>query len=168
MGLLYMGDSGHDLHVRYIAEASKLLGQEALLYQVDKKEFDLQNDPDVKYKPPIKINFLLDQNPTPILKKLHWFTEDEELPYLGYLTRLANDYSEVSVEPECIVEVMERQVDQYIPRKFTITSVRGSKLNPLYWICKLVPYRENGVDREVVDYEAPQNTDMGYSYVQRK
>ena len=168
MGLLYMAGVEHEQHIKYIAEASKLLGQEALLYQVEKKTSDLHNDKDVVYKDPIKINFLLEQNPTPILKKLNWFTEDDDLPYLAYLTKLDDTYQEVSIDKECLIEVVTTQVNEANPRKFIITSVRGSKLNPLYWICKLVPYREK-IDKDpVVDPEAPTNTDMGYGYIQRK
>lgn len=168
MGLLYMANVEHEQHVKYLAEAAKLLGQEALLYQVDKKDCDLYHDKDVVYKKPIKINFLLEHNPTPILKKLNWFSEDDELPYIGYLTKLDNDYKEVSIDKECLIETSTAQIYEKTSNKFIITSVRGSKLHPLFWICKLVPYREKTDKQPVKDPEAPQNTDFGYGYIQRK
>lgn len=168
MGLLYMADVEHDLHIKYLAEAAKLLGQEALLYQVDKKSCDLHHDKDVVYKEPVKFNFLLEQNPTPILKKLNWFSEDSELPYIGYLTKLDNDYQEVRIDTDAILEIVTTQVSEPNANKFIITSVRGSKLNPLFWICKLVPYREKTEMTLVKDPEAPHDTSLGYSYIQRK
>ena len=168
MGLLYMDDVEHELHIEYLAEAAKLLGQEALLYQVDTKECDLHHDKDVTYKDPVKFNFLLEHNPTPILKKLNWFSEDDELPYIGYLTNLDDNYQKVVIDKECLLEIRTTQVDEVSTNKFVITSVRGSKLNPLFWICKLVPYREKTEMRPVKDPEAPQDTSLGYSYIQRK
>lgn len=35
MGLLYMANVEHEQHVKYLAEAAKLLGQEALLIKVN-------------------------------------------------------------------------------------------------------------------------------------
>lgn len=168
MGLLYMASAEHEQHIKYLAEASKLLGQEALLYQVNKKDCDLYHDKDVVYKEPIRINFLLEHNPTPILKKLNWFSEDDELPYIGYLTKLDNEYQEVSIEKECLIEISTTQINEATNNKFIITSVRGSKLHPLFWICKLVPYREKTAKDPVKDPEAPQNTDFGYGYIQRE
>lgn len=168
MGLLYMSDTEHELHVTYIAEAAKLLGQEALLYQIDSKQCDLHHDKDVVYKDPVKINFLLEHNPTPILKKYNWYSEDDELPYIGYLTKLDDSYQDVSIEKDCIVETHTAQIDTKTDNKFIITSVRGSKIHPLFWICKLVPYRDKTDKRPVKDPEAPANTDMGYSYIQRR
>lgn len=168
MGLLYMANNEHELHIKYLAEAAKLLGQSALLYQVDKKDCDLHHDKDVVYKEPILINFLLENNPTPILKKLNWFSEDSELPYIGYLTKLDDNYKEVRIETECLIEIKEAQLDQVTSNRFKITSVRGSKLHPLFWICKLVPHRDKVNMKPVKDPEAPQNTSFGYGYIQRE
>jgi hypothetical protein len=67
-----------------------------------------------------------------------------------------------------LIEIKTTQVNILNSNRFIISSVRGSKLNPLFWICKLVPYRPKSEMTTVVDPEAPNNTEMGYSYIQRK
>ena len=175
MGILYQSRREHDLSVRHMAEAAKLLGQEALLYQVDKKKFDLHNDIDVEYKEPIRINFILEENPKPILKKMGWFSEDEELPYIGYFVVRAEDLTDINLNTDAKIRITTRQVDDTflddldeIHNEFLISAIRGNKLVPTYFTCKLVPYRPKTSKREVKDPVTSNNTSTGYSFIQRK
>ena len=175
MGLLYQSKKEHDLTVNYMAESFKLLGQEALLYQVKKKKYDLHNDRDVEYEEPIRINFLLEDNPKPVLKRMGWFTEEEELPYVGYFVVRAEDLSDVKMNTDSKIRLITRQVDDTyftdtdaIYNEFLISSIRGNKLVPTYFTCKLVPYRPPTNKRTVIDPETKNDTSTGYSYIQRK
>lgn len=169
MGIFYQNKSERYLSTKFIAESAKLLGQEALLYQIESKVRDNNNDPSILYANPVKINILFDENPKPILKRYGWYVEDEELPYLAYITRLADDYSEVEITDDCIIEVNEHQLesDTSVPHKFIVTNTRGNMVNPLYWVCKLAPYRDEVYKSTVKDYESPQDTGLGYKYIKR-
>lgn len=175
MGLLYQSRKEHKLTVDYFAEAAKLLGQEALLFQVDKKKFDLHNDRDIVYKEPIRVNFLLDENPKPVLKKMGWFTEEEDLPYVGYFVVRAEDMTDIDLGTDTKIRLTTRQEDKTylddedeIHNEFLISAIRGNKLVPTYFTCKLVPYRPKAPRRDVVDPVTTNNTSTGYSFVQRK
>lgn len=167
MGLLDMSRSELKLQTKFITEAAKLRGQKCLLYQIDSIESDLHNDKDIIYKNPVLINILFDENPKTILKKMNWFSEDDELPYVAYLTNMDKNYSDIVVSKHCLVETKSIQVEQSERTRFLISEVRGNSIDPVYWICKLVPYRPKSVRTEVQDHEAPNNTEMGYSFIQR-
>lgn len=168
MGLLDMSRSENALHMKFIAEAAKLRGQSCRLYQIDKKSSDLHNDKDIIYKEPVLINILFEEHPKTILKKMNWFSEDEELPYVAYLTNLDKNYQEVEIEKDCLIETKSIQVEYQERTRFLISSVRGSQVNPVFWICKLVPYRPKANMPDVIDPEAPSNTDMGYGFIRRE
>lgn len=168
MGLLDMSRSEAELHMRFITEAAKLRGQPCLLYQIDNSVSDLHNDKDIVYKDSVLVNILFDEHPKTILKKLNWFTEDDELPYVAYLTNMDKNYSDVRVTKDCLIEIKSTQVEQSERTRFIISEVRGNSINPVYWICKLVPYRPKSIMTEVNDPDAPNNTSMGYSYVKRE
>ena len=168
MGLLDMSRSEAELHMRFITEAAKLRGQPCLLYQIDNSVSDLHNDKDIVYKDSVLVNILFDEHPKTILKKLNWFTEDDELPYVAYLTNMDKNYSDVRVTKDCLIEIKSTQVEQSERTRFIISEVRGNSINPVYWICKLVPYRPKSIMTEVIDPDAPSNTSMGYSYVKRE
>lgn len=168
MGLLDMSRAENELHMRFIAEAAKLRGQPCRLYQIDSSTSDLHNDKDIVYKEPVLINILFEEHPRTILKKLNWLAEDEELPYVAYLTSLDKDYTPVEVTKDCLIEMKSIQVEQAERTRFLISSVRGSQINPVFWICKLVPYRPKAYMPDVIDPEAPNNTEMGYSFIKRE
>ena len=168
MGLLDMSRSELKLHMKFITEAAKLRGQPCKLYQIAEATRDLHNDKDIKYMDPVEINILFEDNPKTILKKLNWFNEDEDLPYVAYLTNMDKNYADVLVTKDCKLEVSSIQVEQSESTQFLISSVKGSNINPAFWICKLVPYRPKSSMNEVKDPEAPNNTDMGYSFIQRR
>ena len=145
MGLLYMNQVEHELWEERITEAAYLLGQECMLYQINSKDDDINRDPKIEYKEPVKANILLETQPKPVLKRMGWVTETDELPYVAYITRLAEDYSPI---------VIEKYVKISVPNSlgetdFIISDVAGSKIDPLFWTCKLVPYRYNIVNDHV-------------------
>ena len=110
MGLSDMSRSEAELHMKFITEAAKLRGQPCLLYQIDNSVSDLHNDKDIVYKDPVLVNILFDEHPKTILKKLNWFTEDDELPYVAYLTNMDKNYSDARVTKDCLVETRSTQV----------------------------------------------------------
>lgn len=170
MGLLYQGKSERNLSTKFIAEAAHLLGQEANLFQIDSEIRDINNDPHITYHEAVPVNILFEDNPKPILKKYGWFTEDDDLPYIAYITRYGKDYQNVYIRENCIVEIYEHQNedDKNLDRRFIITNCRGNMIDPLYWICKLAPYRDEVPTRSVKDFESPHNNGLGYTYIQRK
>lgn len=168
MGLLYMASQEHELNVKFIAEAAKLLGQECWIYQPLTITSDIQQDRAVTYKTKVKANILFESNPQPVLKNYNWISEDDTLPYIAYITNLDDNYEDIVIERDCIVEVPQAQMNEVSNKKFIITFLKGSKINPLFWTCKLVPYREKVEGTPVVDEEAPNNSEMGYTYVQRR
>ena len=169
MGLLYMSPHENEFMTSRITEASRLLGQEAYLYQVAKKSIDLQNDPTYDYLDPIRINFILDENPKPVLKRNGWYVEDEELPYLGYFTLQDDDYSDVSITIGAKIEIIATGItNNNLISEFLISNVKANALIPTYWTCKLVPYRPKLKIAEVNDKETPKdNSDLGFNYVRR-
>lgn len=168
MGLLDMSRPELKMHMKFITEAAKLRGQPCKLYQIAESTSDLHNDKDIEYMPPVDINILFEEHPKTILKKLNWFSEDEDLPYVAYLTNMDKDYADVRVTKDCLIETHSIQVEQSERTRFLISSVRGGNIDPAFWICKLVPYRPKSEKTEVKDHEAPNNTDMGYSFIQRR
>lgn len=125
---------------RNIAEAASLIGQEALLYQIESSEEDINFDDYIQFKEPVKINILFEDNPKPVLEKYNWFKEEEGLPYVAYITALDEEYNDIIVEKNCILELVQTQIETSATR-FNIIEVRGDMINPLVWICKLAPYR---------------------------
>ena len=142
MGLLSMEVQEHMLHTRYIAEASKLHGHRCLLYTPKTTTHNLHHDDDSTYNNPIAASILFESDPKPVLKNYNWFSEEESMPYIAYITNLDENYQDIVIERNTIVELEHVQVHSNLIKKFIITEIRGSKINPLYWICKLVPYRE--------------------------
>lgn len=166
-----MARGEHDLWVNYMAEASRLLGHECNLYEVVQVDKDSSHDPYVQYKEePVRINILFEDNPKPTLKKLGWYNESEDLPYVAYMTYLSDKYEKVSIEEHSIVEIPHEQIPGVLKNsKFMISSISGSTINPLFWIVKLVPYRYNLDKPKVEDKESAdsEQADLGFSYFKR-
>lgn len=167
MGLLYQNKSEHDFYARAIAEAAQLLGEPALIYIPDVKKYDINNDKQIVYQKPILINIIFEENPKPILKKNNWLTEDPDLPYVVYIPKKADDYSDVNAEKDSLIKITNIQVDNMYESDFIITNIVGSKLRPLFWECKLAPYRPN-VKGKSHNSDVPDSTKHGYSYITRK
>lgn len=168
MGLLFMNASEHMLSRQYITEAFRMLGTECLLYIPSEIIGDVHNDNDIKYNDPIEMDLLFESHPEPILENYDWYSEEDQEPYVAYISGLSRNYEKLRVQKDSMVEVPQYQVDELTYKKFLITQVKGSKLNPLFWTCKLVPIRDKAEIEEVKDYESPRSTSMGYSYIKRR
>lgn len=140
MGSLDMNLTEYDLYVEMLTEAVKLRGLDAFLYQTASVGKDLYRDPSIEYIDPVSVCVMFEDNPKPILKKYGWFTEDEDLPYIVYMVSKDTNFNPVVVQEHCKLSLISTLGMQDI-KDFTITNVRGSFINPLYWTCKLVPIR---------------------------
>lgn len=167
MAILGMSQKEYDYYVDQLREAMALIGQEAYLYQVDTEEKDLYRDPDVTYEKPVTIGLIFEENPRPILKKLNWLTEDEELPYVAHIVALATNKEPVIVRENMKIRIKSKYGLQ-ADRVFNVSKVNGNHINPVTWICKLTPYREK-VDfiQETSEHddmreEGKQDTSYGY------
>lgn len=167
MPVLGMSDKEFDFYQHSMSEAVRLIGQDALLFPVGVLKEDLYSDKTVTYKGARKIGLLFDTNPRPILKKFQWLTEDEELPYLAYIVPM--DYKDVpfTVQEQMVIRIASERVLES-ERNFLVTNVRGVTLDPLMWICKLVPHRPkidmNPTTPQVESTRVPK-TDTGFSYL---
>lgn len=149
-----------------MAEASKLLGQEAKLYQVKKRKEDLYHDWKRQYEDPVQIGLIFENNPQPVLKKHRWLNENEEA-YVAYLSFYDKKYQALKVEEGMLVEVITKFP---VPesRIFRVSLVQSLTLNPLMWLCKLVPYREHidlNPDSPVVEDRIQHVTSFNHSLV---
>lgn len=168
MGLLNMKDYERSNYSNYILEAARLLGQAANIYQVSSNSIDLNQDSDPQYLDPVSIHFLLENNPRPILKKLNWYTEDDELPYVGYLVPKNSSNQLIEIAKDSIVEILPDDNNPESPKKFTITDIRSSNIDRLYFICKLVPYRYKSEITINTNLNSTGGIDTDYKYVKKR
>lgn len=170
MALLGMSDLEFEFHQRSITEAVRLIGQDAYLFPVNSSEEDLNSDKDIVYEGARKIGLLFDSNPKPILKKFQWLTEEEDLPYVAYIVPFDHNNIEFEVTEHMLVRIDSKRVLNS-ERVFLVTNVRGVTLDPLMWMCKLVPYRPK-VDMRpgTGKYEPTLNpkTDTGFTYLRER
>lgn len=171
MGKLGMTDYEEQYLIDSNVELVNLYGIDAKFYQYLNDNIDFYNDSFPDYLPPSDINILFETNPKPILKKMDWYTEDQELPYIAYITIKDSNNELVQVNKGCMVELSSTQYNKITKvsvRKFLISEVSGSHINPLYYTCKLVPYRKPVTQKEVIDPETPvKDSNLGYNYIQR-
>lgn len=169
MSRLGMSPGEYNYVLDNIREAFDLIGQEAILSEVDHEVKDLYRDPATTYKDEKLIGLIFEDNPRPILKKMNWLIEDEELPYVVHIVALATNR-----EPVVVTENMKITIPSVYGvntvRTFIVTRVTGNSIDPLTWICKLVPYREK-IDMipetpGVIDHEKVSNpSDVGINYL---
>lgn len=170
MALLGMTPEEYDYMVSNMSEALKLIGQDAMLYQVYDIEKDFYNDTEsLELLSHRKIGLIFEDNPKPVLKKFNWLTEEEEIPYIAYICSKDSNQEPLVVQDRMLIRI-KTNLGIESDRIFQITSVRGNSVDPLYWICKLVPYR-NKVDfrpeTKKVDSTRVDKNDVNYSYLKR-
>ena len=169
MGMLGMTPGEYDYWVSNLSEAFKLIGQDAKLYQVDTESKDSYFDPTLTHKEAIEIGVIFDNNPKPILKGFNWMTEDEEVPYLCYVVSKDSNLQPVEIREHMVI-VIPSVYGLVTTREFLVTHVRGTSIDPLAWICKLVPYRKK-IDMKPetaeVDPVLKDTQDVGYGYLKR-
>jgi hypothetical protein len=168
MAILGMIQTEYDYYVDSLREAMALIGQEAILYQVDVEEKDLYRDPSVTYKEAVNIALIFEENPRPILKQLNWLTEDEELPYVAHIVALASNKEPIVVRENMKIRIPSKYGLE-TDRVFVVTRVNGNHIDPVEWVCKLVPYRERvDVKPETPEYDRVRvegKQDTSYSYL---
>lgn len=142
MGLLSMSQLEHNQWIEYMAESARLMGQECKLYTVKKRVDDINSDPYVEYNSPIPYNILFESQPKPVLKRLGWYNQDDDIPYIAYITALSDNYKSIKLTKYSVIEVPYVQIESSTS-KFVITELKGNKINPLFWTVKLVPYTYN-------------------------
>lgn len=168
MARLGMSPEEYDYWVSNLSEAFDLIGQDAELYQVAEIDKDMYNDVELlKHFTPRKIGLIFEDNPRPILKKYNWLMEDEEIPYVAYLCSKDSSQKSLEVREYMIVRV-KSNYGLESDRLYQVTSCRGSSIDPLYWICKLVPYR-NKVDMvpdtKQIDSTRVRKNDTNFAYL---
>lgn len=168
MARLGMSPEEYDYWVSNLSEAFDLIGQDAELYQVAEIDKDMYNDVELlKHFTPRKIGLIFEDNPRPILKKYNWLMEDEEIPYVAYLCSKDSSQKSLEVREYMIVRV-KSNYGLESDRLYQVTSCRGSSIDPLYWICKLVPYR-NKVDMvpdtKKIDSTRVRKNDTNFAYL---
>lgn len=169
MSELGMTDKEFEQHQLFISEAVRLIGQEAHLWPVNSFDLDLYHDPTVKYKEARRIGLFFESNPRPILKKFQWLSEEEELPYVAYIVPLDYEDKEFRVQENMFLQVESTRVLES-ERNFLISNVRGVNIDPLMWICKLVPARpkyDQHPETPEIEVTYKPKTDSGYSYLNR-
>lgn len=160
----------HNLWINYLTESAALFGKECDIHIVKSREDDINHDPYLEYYDPVKINILFEENPKPILKKMGWYSNEEDLPYVVYMTCLDSQYKIIYPEKYSLIDIPNIMATSKQTNKFTITEVKGSKINPLFWICKLVPYKYN-LDNTVVNENPKLDSKVAntkYNYLVRK
>lgn len=140
MAELMMNDIEFDQYQRYYAEALKLIGQDAYLYPEDSVDEDLNFDKSVAYSNRRHIGIIFESNPRPILKRYNWLIEDEELPFLGYITPLDNFEEGFEVADQMKIQINSKRAIMS-ERYFIVQKVRGSSIDPLMFICTMTPFR---------------------------
>lgn len=168
MALLGMTPEEYDYMVSNISEALKLIGQDAMLYQIYDVEKDLYNDTEsLELLSHRDIGLIFEDNPRPVLKKFNWLTEEEEIPYLAYICSKDSRQEPLVVQDRMLIRI-KTHLGIESDKLFQVTSVRGNSVDPLYWICKLVPYR-NKVDfnpeTPKVDSTRVDKTDVNFAYL---
>lgn len=167
MGLLSMSEREYKSYIKEITEATKLIGQKAMLYQLSSEVKDIYRDPTLTFIDKVEIGIIFEENPKPILKKYKWLTEDDELPYVCYIVAKDLKYNDLDIREHMVIDI-ENEYGYKDNKKFTISNIRGNSIDPLMYICKLVPYREK-IDLKPstpeYDNKTKETDNTNYSYL---
>lgn len=168
MGRLTMSKEEYQYYVDNIREAFDLIGQKALLFEIDQEVTDLYRDKTQLYREGKEISLIFEDNPKPILKKFNWLTEDEENPIVVHIVAKATDGTPLEIRENMKI-VLFSELGLDTRRAFKVSKVTGSSLDPLTWICKLVPYRyKQDIDVESKGYQSKRDekgNDTDFSYL---
>ena len=170
MGRLTMTKDEYNYYVDNIREAFDLIGQKAVLFEVDQEIKDMYRDADVTYKDGKDISLIFEDNPKPILKKFNWLTEDDELPIVANIVALADDGTPIEVREKMKI-LLKSELGLQTQRLFLVSKVTGNTIDPLVFICKLVPYRfKTDIDKSKEGYQPTigEKNNTGFSYLKTK
>lgn len=141
MGLYDMTSRENDYYSESLSEANELLGTECTYYEPLEVHKDTLNDEDIKYGEGITVNVVFESHPKPVMKNLNWLVgkDSDILPLVAYISdvnKRLNRLVDVSKYGKLVVPY---KLKQYGTREFKIDRVSGDSLNPIIWICSLVP-----------------------------
>lgn len=71
-----------------LAEANWLMGSEVGFQSCNNYVRDIASDVHPTWDPKVNINIIFDDNPKSTLRKIGWLAEDEQLPYLVYISNI--------------------------------------------------------------------------------
>lgn len=150
MGALDPTQEEYNLIVSMITEAVRLRGTSAKLYQVETETFDQYRAPDYIRLEAVDVGLLFEENPKPILKKNGWYVDGEDMPYVAYMTTRTVTGAPVVLREGMLIEVpsVYGMVDK---QTFQVTGVKGVTIDPVAWICKMVPHRKKLDQQLLVD-----------------
>lgn len=150
-----------DMHL----EAARLFGTEVTIELIHTTDLNDQHDPSHTFEPPETLDIILDERPDQkLLRSLNWYNEDEEIqPIIAYISKEDND--NVNLE---IINGIELELPYDIngstgTRKYEIGKVQANQPGPLYWICQLVPVREE--DDYASEVESNTDQDSKFTYL---
>lgn len=138
---------------KQMLEAAKFWGTRVTISLVEDFELDIYQDPDYSFKPPESLDIILDQRPNvKVLRSLNWFNEDDEiLPILAYISRDDVNSDQIEVLRGVRVELPYQIGLSEGTKLYKIGDARAMPPGGLFWVCKLVPVREefvNDIDTE--------------------
>lgn len=161
-------ENEHELFVNFYSEAFNLFGNDCYFIPIEGKIRDINHDPHILYGEKIPMRIVFESNPKTILKRLGWYNEDDELPYVAYIAFKDGGYTDIEIHDDCLIEVLSSTSNKKSNnRTFIITNIRGNKIDPLYWTIKLAPYRPDEVISPSIDKDTDDNVHSGYHYVKR-
>lgn len=168
MGLLTMTEEEYQYYVDNIREAFDLIGQKAILFQIDQEVKDLYQDKEQLYREGKIISLVFEDNPKPTLKKFNWLTEDDNNPIVAHIVAKASDGDSLEIRDGMKILLISEH-GLRTARAFKVANVVGSSIDPLTWICKLVPYRyKEDVDQQTSGYQSKLDSkelDTDFSYL---
>lgn len=140
MAQLGMTQREYDYWVDNMTEAVKLIGQDARLFQVDVENKDLYKDLYLKHRKSVDIGVIFEDDPKPVIKRMNWLLETEELPYVVYIVAKDRGMKPLEIRENMLIEV-DSVYGLKTTRVFRVSNVKGTSIDPIMWICKLVPHR---------------------------
>lgn len=168
MGLLTQTSDEYQYYVDNIREAFMLIGQEAILYEVDGETLDMYWDPELYHKEGKPISLIFESKPKPILDRFSWRTESNETPYIAHIVAKADNGDPIEVRKHMLVE-LKSKYGLVEHKLFMVMNVAGSSIDPLTWICNLTPYRfKADIAPDVPGYQEQKdvkNKDTDFTYL---
>lgn len=163
MGSLDPSDEELSLLSKMQYEAAKQKGNKVSVKFVDNVELNNQHDADIDYDTLEELDIILQERPRKkVLRAYGWYNEDEEyVPILAYISKENWDGENLDLLRGMQIELPYNINNDNNSKIYSIAQVRAVPPKSLFWVCKLVPYRED-FDNNVEDNE---NQDDGYNYL---
>jgi hypothetical protein len=151
-----------------IHESFRLLGLEVRLHQIDTATQDFNRHSKYTYKDAVTAHVMWYDSPEiRVLKGLGWYSEDSEsLPILAYVPRQSEDNSTTyDVREGALIEIgYSTTLIAPTTTKFEISRVKSNGVTNLFYICQLVPYREDTPEEDPTPNEDGPTTGDGGNF----